>query len=220
MWKRTGEDNTLRCSFCHKSQDVVKKLISSPSDYPRAYICDECIAVCHSILEDDAPPGSYPQRHPLTPELFEAMRQWLAVPLEGEENVRRLTQVRKLAESVLGGGELRAALEIPGGADLDAMIASKMGDKAPYSTDLGAAWKIVERLTTACGSFLLRYEIHGDHRELSRERVCDLDPFDPGGDRDVWSAHFHCGEPKFEKFCATAETAPLAICRAALKAYF
>ena len=29
------------------------KLISSPSDYPRAYICDECVAVCNSILEDD-----------------------------------------------------------------------------------------------------------------------------------------------------------------------
>src|SRR5262250_1424424 len=43
----------LRCSFCHKSQDAVAKLISSPSDYPRAYICDECVAVCNSILEDD-----------------------------------------------------------------------------------------------------------------------------------------------------------------------
>jgi ATP-dependent Clp protease ATP-binding subunit ClpX len=53
--KRTGSDDTLRCSFCHKSQDVVGKLISSPSDYPRAYICDECIAVCNSILEDDKP---------------------------------------------------------------------------------------------------------------------------------------------------------------------
>jgi len=51
--KRAGTDETLRCSFCHKSQDVVGKLISSPSDYPRAYICDECIAVCNSILEDD-----------------------------------------------------------------------------------------------------------------------------------------------------------------------
>jgi ATP-dependent Clp protease ATP-binding subunit ClpX len=51
--KRAGSDDTLRCSFCHKSQDVVGKLISSPSDYPRAYICDECIAVCNSILEDD-----------------------------------------------------------------------------------------------------------------------------------------------------------------------
>jgi len=51
--RRTGSDEVLRCSFCHKSQDVVGKLISSPSDYPRAYICDECIAVCNSILEDD-----------------------------------------------------------------------------------------------------------------------------------------------------------------------
>jgi ATP-dependent Clp protease ATP-binding subunit ClpX len=50
---RSGSDEMLRCSFCHKSQDAVAKLISSPSDYPRAYICDECVAVCNSILEDD-----------------------------------------------------------------------------------------------------------------------------------------------------------------------
>ncbi|MCU1285602.1 MAG: Sigma 54 interacting domain protein [Acidobacteriales bacterium] len=50
---RTGSEESLRCSFCHKSQDAVAKLISSPSDYPRAYICDECVAVCNSILEDD-----------------------------------------------------------------------------------------------------------------------------------------------------------------------
>ncbi len=48
-----GSEESLRCSFCHKSQDAVAKLISSPSDYPRAYICDECVAVCNSILEDD-----------------------------------------------------------------------------------------------------------------------------------------------------------------------
>ena len=48
-----GPEESLRCSFCHKLQDAVAKLISSPSDYPRAYICDECVAVCNSILEDD-----------------------------------------------------------------------------------------------------------------------------------------------------------------------
>src|SRR6201992_2988984 len=53
MTSRSGVDELLRCSFCHKSQDAVAKLISSPSDYPRAYICDECVAVCNSILEDD-----------------------------------------------------------------------------------------------------------------------------------------------------------------------
>ena len=46
-------DHTLGCSFCHKSQDDVAKLICSPSDYPPTYICDECVAVCNSILEDD-----------------------------------------------------------------------------------------------------------------------------------------------------------------------
>src|SRR5678810_1296482 len=57
----------LRCSFCHKSQDAVAKLISSPSDYPRAYICDECVAVCNSILDSDrtaTPPASTPNQLP------------------------------------------------------------------------------------------------------------------------------------------------------------
>jgi ATP-dependent Clp protease ATP-binding subunit ClpX len=53
MKTRTGPEDALRCSFCHKSQDAVAKLISSPSDYPRAFICDECVAVCNSILDDD-----------------------------------------------------------------------------------------------------------------------------------------------------------------------
>src|SRR5437868_8077309 len=70
MKGRTGTEETLRCSFCHKSQDAVAKLISSPSDYPRAYICDECVAVCNSILEDDrseahtaATPNHLPKPH-------------------------------------------------------------------------------------------------------------------------------------------------------------
>src|ERR1700728_2415377 len=52
MKTRTGPEEALRCSFCHKSQDAVAKLISSPSDYPRAYICEEWVAVCNSPLED------------------------------------------------------------------------------------------------------------------------------------------------------------------------
>lgn len=51
--KRNGSDETLRCSFCHKDQEIVGKLISTPGDYPKSYICDECVAVCNSILEDD-----------------------------------------------------------------------------------------------------------------------------------------------------------------------
>ena len=67
MKTRTGPEDTLRCSLCHKSQDAVAKLISSPSDYPRAYICDECVGVCNSILEDDrgeAHPATTPAQLP------------------------------------------------------------------------------------------------------------------------------------------------------------
>jgi ATP-dependent Clp protease ATP-binding subunit ClpX len=77
--KRTGNEDTLRCSFCHKSQEVVGKLISSPSDYPRAYICDECIAVCNSILEDDRPekPQGALGRLPKPLELKEYLDQYV-----------------------------------------------------------------------------------------------------------------------------------------------
>lgn len=40
----------LFCSFCGKSQDVVKKLVAGPA----AYICDECIDLCKSIVEEES----------------------------------------------------------------------------------------------------------------------------------------------------------------------
>ncbi len=46
-------DETLRCSFCHKSQAAVDRLIASPGETGRAYICNECIAICQSILEEE-----------------------------------------------------------------------------------------------------------------------------------------------------------------------
>ena len=49
---RWSEDN-LRCSFCQKNQAAVERLIASPGESGRAYICNECIAVCQSILEEE-----------------------------------------------------------------------------------------------------------------------------------------------------------------------
>ena len=40
----------IRCSFCNKSEDQVRKLIAGPGG---VYICDECIDVCSEILEDE-----------------------------------------------------------------------------------------------------------------------------------------------------------------------
>ena len=39
----------LRCSFCNKTQDQVRKLIAGPN----VYICDECIEVCSEIIEEE-----------------------------------------------------------------------------------------------------------------------------------------------------------------------
>lgn len=46
--KKDGDD-VLRCSFCNKSQNDVKKLIAGPT----VFICDECVDVCNEIISDD-----------------------------------------------------------------------------------------------------------------------------------------------------------------------
>ena len=42
-------DSNLRCSFCGKSQEYVRKLIAGPG----VYICDECVELCNEILEEE-----------------------------------------------------------------------------------------------------------------------------------------------------------------------
>jgi len=44
-----SQEKHLRCSFCGKSKDSVRKFISGPS----VYICNECIALCNEILAED-----------------------------------------------------------------------------------------------------------------------------------------------------------------------
>lgn len=42
-------DKQIKCSFCGKSQEQVRRLIAGPD----VYICDECIELCHNIVDDD-----------------------------------------------------------------------------------------------------------------------------------------------------------------------
>src|SRR3990172_297792 len=50
MGARTREGNgTLKCSFCGKSQNDVRKLIAGPT----VYICDECIELCNDIIAEE-----------------------------------------------------------------------------------------------------------------------------------------------------------------------
>jgi ATP-dependent Clp protease ATP-binding subunit ClpX len=47
--KKNGESEVLRCSFCNKDQNDVRKLIAGPT----VFICDECVDVCNDIIADD-----------------------------------------------------------------------------------------------------------------------------------------------------------------------
>ena len=49
MVKSRGYGPTLRCSFCNKTQNEVKKLIAGPN----VYICDECVEVCSDIIAEE-----------------------------------------------------------------------------------------------------------------------------------------------------------------------
>jgi ATP-dependent Clp protease ATP-binding subunit ClpX len=47
--KKNGDSEVLRCSFCNKDQNDVRKLIAGPT----VFICDECVDVCNDIIADD-----------------------------------------------------------------------------------------------------------------------------------------------------------------------
>ncbi len=49
MFKFTDEKGPLKCSFCGKHQDQVKRLIAGPG----VYICDECVELCNDIIEEE-----------------------------------------------------------------------------------------------------------------------------------------------------------------------
>ena len=49
MAKKTSDGEVLRCSFCNKDQNDVRKLIAGPT----VFICDECVDVCNDIIADD-----------------------------------------------------------------------------------------------------------------------------------------------------------------------
>ena len=49
MSKKSRDGDVLRCSFCNKDQNDVRKLIAGPT----VFICDECVDVCNDIIADD-----------------------------------------------------------------------------------------------------------------------------------------------------------------------
>lgn len=99
-------DDTVRCSFCNKTQSQVRKLIAGPNG---AYICDECIDVCAEIIEEEF---EYDERREfddinlLTPE---EMKRFLDEYVIGQDEAKKVLSVavynhykRIMAEQDLG----------------------------------------------------------------------------------------------------------------------
>ncbi len=105
MAVKMGED-IVRCSFCNKTQNQVRKMISGPNG---AFICDECIDVCSEILEEEY---EYEERsrfddiNLLTPEELKAFLDDYVI---GQDEAKKVLSVavynhykRILAEQDLG----------------------------------------------------------------------------------------------------------------------
>ena len=87
--KITGE---IRCSFCNKTQDQVRKLIAGPGG---VYICDECVDICADIIEEEFEDENEPQReeqeiHLLKPQ---EIKEFLDEYVIGQEEAKKVLSV-------------------------------------------------------------------------------------------------------------------------------
>ncbi len=82
-----SSDKHLRCSFCGKSKDSVKKFISGPS----VYICNECISLCNEILaeEEEREQADAVAPSPIPAEIKDVLDQYVI----GQEDAKRALSV-------------------------------------------------------------------------------------------------------------------------------
>ncbi|MBM3450272.1 MAG: ATP-dependent Clp protease ATP-binding subunit ClpX [Armatimonadetes bacterium] len=88
MFRFGEERERLKCSFCGKTQEQVRKLVAGPA----VYICDECIELCNEIVEEElhgeneeAGPRSLPKPH----EICETLCQYVV----GQERAKKALSV-------------------------------------------------------------------------------------------------------------------------------
>ena len=85
-----SSDGKVRCSFCNKTQDQVRKLIAGPAG---VYICDECVDICADIIEeeyDDEPVGNSIDINLLKPvEIKEFLDEYVI----GQEEAKKVLSV-------------------------------------------------------------------------------------------------------------------------------
>ena len=82
------DDEVLKCSFCGKGQEEVKKLIAGPT----VYICNECIELCNEIIEDELAVETSTEALPKLPKPKE-IHTFLNDYVIGQEKAKRILSV-------------------------------------------------------------------------------------------------------------------------------
>ena len=89
MPTKNDKRNPIRCSFCGKTQDEVNRIIAGPG----VYICNECVELCHEIIEDDkmqsAPAQVSVNALPKPKEILETLDQYVI----GQDDAKRALAV-------------------------------------------------------------------------------------------------------------------------------
>jgi ATP-dependent Clp protease ATP-binding subunit ClpX len=89
MFRFGDEKGQLKCSFCGKSQEQVRKLIAGPG----VYICDECIELCNEIIEEElyksTDEGTRLRNVPKPKEIHAILNQYVI----GQESAKRALSV-------------------------------------------------------------------------------------------------------------------------------
>ena len=85
MANRSEDRKLLRCSFCNKTQDQVRKLIAGPN----AYICDECVQICAEIVDEELEETGAEDSINLLKEIREFLDQYVI----GQEEAKKVLSV-------------------------------------------------------------------------------------------------------------------------------
>lgn len=101
-------DSHLKCSFCGKSQEQVRKLIAGPG----VYICDECVDLCNEILDEELLDSSTTAHQPTSPSDPPEKRKTRTAPLSFNQ-IPKPREIKKyLDEHVIGQEEAKKVLSV------------------------------------------------------------------------------------------------------------
>ncbi|HEY9832848.1 MAG TPA: ATP-dependent protease ATP-binding subunit ClpX [Stenomitos sp.] len=101
-------DSHLKCSFCGKSQEQVRKLIAGPG----VYICDECVDLCNEILDEELLDSSGPAPQPVPPKEPPQKRRTRASGLSLNQIPKPRELKKYLDEHVIGQDDAKKVLSV------------------------------------------------------------------------------------------------------------